>query len=81
MNNLYQYLIIFGGQGNEGTYLNDVFIYNTVEDEWYFFHICRFEPMITGDIPRPRYYHAAATVIQNEQLIVFGGRTKNYHKI
>lgn len=36
--------------------------------------------MITGDVPRPRYYHAAATVIQHEQIIVFGGRT-NYHKI
>jgi hypothetical protein len=37
--------------------------------------------MITGDIPRPRYYHAAATVTQNDQIIIFGGRTKNYNKI
>ncbi len=42
--------------------------------------ICRFEPMITGMVPRPRYYHAAATVQHNDEIIVFGGRT-NYHKI
>ena len=36
--------------------------------------------MITGDIPRPRYYHAAATVLQHDQIVVFGGRTK-HHKI
>ena len=37
--------------------------------------------MIIGDVPRPRYNHSACTVIQNEQIIVFGGRTKDYHKI
>lgn len=38
----------------------------------------RFEPVISGDIPRPRYYHAAATVLQHEQIVVFGGRTKHH---
>jgi hypothetical protein len=38
--------------------------------------LVRFEPMITGDIPRPRYYHAAATVVQHEEIVVFGGRTE-----
>lgn len=31
-------------------------------------------------MPRPRYYHAS-TVIQNDQLVVFGGRTKNQNTI
>jgi len=37
--------------------------------------------MITGEVPRPRYNHAACTVIQNDQLIVFGGRTKDHNLI
>lgn len=42
--------------------------------------IFRFEPMIYGEIPRPRYNHAACVLIQNDQIIIFGGRTKNYNK-
>ena len=37
--------------------------------------------MIKGEVPRPRYNHAACTVIQNDQIIVFGGRIKDYNKI
>ena len=33
--------------------------------------------MITGSVPRGRYYHAAATVAQTDEMIVFGGRTNN----
>ena len=33
--------------------------------------------MISGSIPRGRYYHAAATVAQTDEMIVFGGRTNN----
>lgn len=36
--------------------------------------------MITGEVPRPRYYHAS-TVIQNDQLVVFAGRTKMQNAI
>jgi N-acetylneuraminic acid mutarotase len=35
MNVLHHYLVVFGGLGDEGVYLNDVFIYNTQDDEWY----------------------------------------------
>jgi len=33
--------------------------------------------MISGSVPRGRYYHAAATVSQTDEIIVFGGRTDN----
>jgi hypothetical protein len=35
----------------------------------------RYEPAIKGDIPRPRYYHAS-TVLPNDSIVIFGGRTK-----
>lgn len=35
----------------------------------------RFEPIINGSIPRPRFYHAS-TNISNDQIVVFAGRTK-----
>jgi hypothetical protein len=35
--------------------------------------------MISGRVPRGRYYHAAATVIQPDEIIIFGGRT-NYNR-
>lgn len=37
--------------------------------------------MISGDVPRPRFYHAAATVIQHEEIVVFGGRTHKMTEI
>ena len=33
--------------------------------------------MISGSVPRGRFYHAAATVSQSDEIIVFGGRTDN----
>ena len=33
--------------------------------------------MITGTVPRGRYSHAAATVSQSDEIVVFGGRTNN----
>jgi len=41
--------------------------------------LLRFEPMINGMVPRGRYYHAAATVTQHDEIVIFGGRT-NYNK-
>jgi hypothetical protein len=38
MNALHQYLVIFGGHSDKDAYLNDVFIFNTVDNEWYSFH-------------------------------------------
>lgn len=35
MNVLHGYLIVFGGQDDNGKYLNDVFIFNTADNEWY----------------------------------------------
>ena len=35
MNALHCYLIVFGGQNDEGKYLNDVFIFNTSTNDWY----------------------------------------------
>lgn len=40
----------------------------------------RFEPIIEGEIPRPRAYHAA-TQIHNDELVIFGGKTKNQNHI
>lgn len=40
----------------------------------------RFEPIIKGSIPRPRYYHAS-TVLPNDNLLIFGGRTKEQKEI
>lgn len=70
MNSLHNYLVVFGGHSENGDFLNDVFIFNTIENEW-------FEPMISGTVPRGRYYHAAETVAHNDEIIVFGGRTVN----
>lgn len=35
MNALYSYLIVFGGQDDDGKYLNDLFIFDTNNNEWY----------------------------------------------
>jgi hypothetical protein len=35
MSALHCYLIVFGGQNDEGKYLNDVFIFNTSTNDWY----------------------------------------------
>ena len=40
----------------------------------------RFSPIIRGIVPRARYYHAS-TVIPNDQIVIFGGRTKEQQKI
>ena len=34
MNALHCYLIVYGGQSDEGKYLNDVFIFNTSTNDW-----------------------------------------------
>ena len=34
MTPLHQYLVIFGGNGDEGNYFNDLFIFNTNDNEW-----------------------------------------------
>jgi hypothetical protein len=34
MNALHRYLVVFGGQDNKGEYLNDLWIFNTIENEW-----------------------------------------------
>lgn len=34
MSPLHHYLVVFGGNGDEGSCFNDVFIYNTSENEW-----------------------------------------------
>jgi N-acetylneuraminic acid mutarotase len=34
MNALHNYLVVFGGHSEKGDFLNDVFIYNTAEEEW-----------------------------------------------
>ena len=39
----------------------------------------RIHPIVDGDIPRPRFNHAA-TVVQGEYLMIFGGRTKEQAK-
>jgi|LakMenEpi03Aug12_release.lakeMendotaPanAssembly.Ray.scaffolds.fasta_scaffold1673091_1 N-acetylneuraminic acid mutarotase len=34
MTPLHQYFVVFGGNGDEGNYFNDFFIFNTNENEW-----------------------------------------------
>lgn len=36
--------------------------------------------MISGSVPRPRYYHASAVLPSNE-IVVFAGRTKEQRTI
>lgn len=80
MNTLHSYLIVYGGQDNQGAYLNDVFVYHTAHNEWYLIFYNRFSPIIRGIVPRARSYHAS-TVIPNDQIVIFGGRTKEQKKI
>jgi hypothetical protein len=35
MNALHNYLVVFGGHSEKGEFLNDVFIFNTIDHEWY----------------------------------------------
>lgn len=35
MNTLHNYLIVFGGHGEHGDFLNDIFIFNSSDNEWY----------------------------------------------
>ena len=36
MNSLHNYLVVFGGHAENGDFLNDVFIFNSSDNEWYF---------------------------------------------
>jgi hypothetical protein len=36
----------------------------------------RFEPIKYGETPHPRYNHASCS-LQNDQIVIFGGKTKN----
>lgn len=76
MNVISHFLIVFGGRTDKHDYLNDVCVFDTEKLEWYFYFYKRIYPIVHGEIPRPRYNHAA-TVIHNDYLAVFGGRTKD----
>jgi len=49
------YMIIFGGLGDDNVALNDVKILDLKLLQW-------IHPVVNGDIPKPRHYHATITV-------------------
>jgi hypothetical protein len=56
------YMIIFGGLGNDNVSFNDVKILDIKLLQWYLLYYSRIHPNISGDIPKPRHYHATTTV-------------------
>lgn len=66
MNVLGDLLLIFGGQGEGGKLLNDLSVFNSLQNEW-------IQPLVRGDPPRPRYNHAST--ISSGVMVVFGGKT------
>lgn len=56
------YMIIFGGLGDDNVALNDVKILDLKLLQWYLPFGLRIHPVVNGDIPKPRHYHATITV-------------------
>lgn len=64
------YMVVFGGQVNDSYFLNDVAIYDMVEDKW-------LETSIQGNAPGPRAYHTAVVDRYRHVMYVYGGMDEN----
>eukprot|EP01016_Furgasonia_blochmanni_P045860 TRINITY_DN6525_c0_g2_i2.p1 TRINITY_DN6525_c0_g2~~TRINITY_DN6525_c0_g2_i2.p1 ORF type:complete len:229 (+),score=38.70 TRINITY_DN6525_c0_g2_i2:75-689(+) len=59
-----EWLIIFGGRGDDNKLFNDLFLFNTKSSTW-------FKVNVEGDIPCPRFSHGA--VNYGASLLIYGG--------
>ena len=67
-------IIIFGGRGLYSNQIyNDLYILDTTSLTW-------SKPTLSGDIPCPRYYHAAEMVNDRELFILGGNPGHSYLK-
>jgi len=60
-------IIYFAGRGNGfKKFFEDLIIFDTLNYQWIY-------PMVEGQKPFPRYYHASLAIHEGSELLVFGG--------
>ena len=66
-------ILIYGGVDKDGKYYDDMWTFDIMSKVWE-----KIE--INGEIPKPRQGHSAL-LIDNDQMLIFGGKTANIFEI